>query len=78
MRKQLQGVDLTRSQVMVPDALAGAITALRGDIAKMLATTDLDAGWTPAYSLGPGQAARTADFIIYCALTTVARRPDVS
>jgi nitric oxide reductase subunit B len=78
MGKQLQGVDLARSQVTLPDALAGAITALRGDIAKMLATTDLDTGWTPAYSLSPEEALRTADFLIYCALTTVARRPNVS
>ena len=48
------------------------------DIAKELATTDLETGWTPAYSLTPEAMLRTADFLIYSALTTVARRPDVS
>ncbi len=75
MRAQLQGIDLTQRQVTVPDALAGAITGLRTDIAKKLATADLETGWTPAYSLGPDEALRTADFLIYSALTTVARRP---
>ncbi|HEY7576607.1 MAG TPA: hypothetical protein VH855_03340, partial [Acetobacteraceae bacterium] len=78
MRGQLQRVDLTQQTVKVPDALAAAIVALRGDITKELAATDLETGWTPAYSLGPDDKARTADFLIYSALTTVARRPDVS
>jgi nitric oxide reductase subunit B len=78
MRKQLQGVDLTQRDVTISDALAGAITVLRADIARGLATTDLDTGWTPAYSLGPEAALRTADFLIFSALTTVARRPNAS
>ncbi len=78
MREQLQRIDLTLPRVKVPDALADAIVTLRGDIAKELAATDLDTGWTPAYSLGPEDAAHTADFLIYSALTTVARRPNVS
>jgi hypothetical protein len=75
MRAQLQGKDLTQRQVMIPDALARAITGLRGDIAKKLANADLETGWTPAYSLGPDDALRTGDFLTYSALTTVARRP---
>ena len=78
MRTQLQHVDLTLRQVTIPDALAAAIVALRSDIAKELGTTDLDTGWTPAWSLSQDEKAATADFLIYCALTTVARRPDVS
>ena len=78
MREQLQRIDLTQATVNVPDALASAIIALRDDIAKELATTDLETGWTPAYSLTPDAALRTADFLIYSALTTVARRPDTS
>ncbi len=78
MREQLQRVDLTQQTVRVPDALAGAITALRDDIAKGLATTDLETGWTPAYSLTADDMLRTGEFLIYSALTTVARRPDVS
>jgi nitric oxide reductase subunit B len=51
MRAQLRGLDLTQRQVMVPDALARAITGLRGDIAKKLATADLEpAGRRPTVS----------------------------
>ena len=78
MRSQLQRVDLTQRQVTVPDALAGAINSLRSAISKELVSTDLDTGWTPAYSLSEEDRARTADFLVYCALTTVARRPDAS
>lgn len=78
MRGQLQQVDLTQATVTLPDALARAVTMLRDDIARELATPDLDTGWTPAYSLGRDDMVRTADFLIYSALTTVARRPDVS
>ena len=35
------------------------------------------AGWTPAYSLNPQLARQTADFLVFSALTTVARRPGV-
>ena len=34
MQQQLQGVDLTRREVTIPDALAGAIGTLRGDLAE--------------------------------------------
>jgi nitric oxide reductase subunit B len=78
MRAQLQHIDLTQRQVAIPDAVAGAISTLRADIAKELGTADPDTGWTPAYSLNPEQAAHTVDFLIYCGLTTVARRPNVS
>ena len=78
MQQQLQGVDLTRQEVTIPDALAGAIATLRGDLAKSLHTIDLTTGWTPAYSLSETEALQTADFLIYSALTTVARRPDTS
>jgi len=75
MREQLQRVDLTQQTVTVPDALAGAITTLRDEIARSLATTDLETGWTPAHSLTPDTALRTGDFLIYSALMPVARRP---
>ena len=57
MREQLQHIDLTQETVRVPDALATAIVTLRGDIAKELAATDLETGWTPAHSLNPAAAA---------------------
>ena len=78
MRGQLQHVDLTQRQVTLPDALAGAVASLREDIGKNLSKTDLETGWTPAFSLSPKETLQTADFLIYSALTTVARRPDVT
>lgn len=78
MRRDLQGIDLTKPQVTLPQELANAIGRLRSDIADNLGKVDLTTGWTPAYSLDHSQALQTADFIIYSALTTVARRPDTS
>jgi nitric oxide reductase subunit B len=78
MRKQLQGVDLTKDVVIVPEELAAAIVALRDTMAKDLGTVDLTTGWTPAYSLDETEARNTVDFLIYSALTTVARRPDTT
>jgi nitric oxide reductase subunit B len=75
MQSQLQQVDLTRAVVVLPDALAGAIRTLKTDIARELSTGNPAEGWTPAYSLSGEEAVKTADFLIYSALTTVARRP---
>jgi nitric oxide reductase subunit B len=77
-RNQLRGVDLTRHEVALPAELAAAIVTLRSEIAKNLATVDLRTGWTPAYSLNPEEALQTGDFLIFSALTTVARRPDTT
>jgi nitric oxide reductase subunit B len=78
MRAQLQRVDLTQPTVTLPDALASAIASLREHIAKALGTTNRETGWTPAYSLNSVEARHTADFLIYSALTIVARRPDAT
>jgi nitric oxide reductase subunit B len=78
MQEMLQGVDLTLTQVTIPDALARAMVSLRGEIANSLGTADPVTGWMPAHSLDEGARSATADFLIYCALTTVARRPNVS
>jgi nitric oxide reductase subunit B len=78
MRQQLQGLDLTRTEVAVPDALAAAIGTLRTELSGRLRATDPTTGWTPAYSLDETEAAHTAEFLIYSALTTVARRPDTT
>jgi len=75
MRRQLQQVDLTQPEARVPDELSAAITELRSEIAPSLTTADRDRGWTPAFSLSEQDALHTADFLIYSALTTVARRP---
>ena len=78
MRRELQTVDLTQPTVTIPDALAAAIITLRTELANDLRMVDLATGWTPAYSLDERAAAHTADFLIYAALTTVARRPDTT
>jgi hypothetical protein len=78
MRQQLQKIDLTQREVIIPDALAAAIVRLRTEMAKNLRTVDLTTGWTPAYSLDETEAAHTAEFLIYSPLTTVARRPDTT
>src|SRR3984893_15039050 len=78
MRQQLQTVDLTQREVVIPEALAAAIGTLRTEMANNLRIIDLTTGWTPAYSLDEAEAAHTAEFLIYSALTTVARRPDTT
>ena len=80
MQADLHGVDLTKEDALVPDAVAAAITTLRSEITQSLLRHDFARGWTQAYSLDETTASQTADFLIYSALTTVARRPgtDVS
>lgn len=75
MQSELQGLDLTAKQAVVPPALAGAITTLRGQIGFQLLHDDFAKGWTHASSLDATSALQTADFLIYSSLTTVARRP---
>ena len=80
MQRELKGIDLTRSTVVLPDAVVAAITSVRADMAASLARTDRASGWTAANSLHGQLAVQTADFLVFSALTTVARRPglDVS
>ena len=75
MQKELHGIDLTQSTVVLPDPVANAVRALQGELSTKLNTVNLSAGWVPAKSLDPALRAQTADFIIYSAITTVARRP---
>ncbi len=78
MRRALQGIDLTQREVVVPASVASAIATVRDQAAKALSTADPPAGWTPAYSLDPQLARQTADFLVFCAITTVSRRPGLS
>jgi nitric oxide reductase subunit B len=80
MQTELQGIDLSRPTVMLPDAVAKAVVTLRGRIAQSLLKNDFERGYTRAYSLDAASAAQTANFLLYSSLTTVARRPgeDVS
>jgi len=64
MRQQLQTVDLTQREVVIPEALAAAIGTLRTEMANNLRIIDLTTGWTPAYSLDETEAAHTAEFLI--------------
>ena len=75
MRQALQGLNLTEPIVSVPAPLAQAISTLRARIAAGLLASDAAKGWTRAHSLDPATAAQTADFLLYSAITTVARRP---
>jgi nitric oxide reductase subunit B len=75
MQAQLQGVDLTQRNAGVSADLAAAITTLRGQIAEHLLKHDFVKGYTQAYSLDTQAASDTAGFLVYSALTTVARRP---
>ncbi|MDE2513768.1 MAG: cbb3-type cytochrome c oxidase subunit I [Alphaproteobacteria bacterium] len=78
MQHALQSVDLTKETVVLPDAVASALTDIRDGTVKTLDVANPSTGWTPAYSLTPELARQTADFLVYSALTTVARRPGVS
>ena len=80
MRTELKGIDLSRSTVVLPDAVARAIVALRARIARLFLTDDFEHGYTRAYALDAASAAQTANFLLYSSLTTIARRPgqDVS
>jgi nitric oxide reductase subunit B len=75
MRSELQGVDLSGGPATIPPELAASMAASRDEVAKYLLSADQPAGWVPAYSLSPDAAKATADFMVYSALTTVARRP---
>ena len=75
MQRALQGIDLTQQDVVLPDPVAAAVITVRDEIAKSLVVADPPSGWTAAYSLDPQLARQTADFLVFSALTTVARRP---
>lgn len=78
MQRVLQGIDLTKSVVILPNSVAGAVVTVRNELAKSLKMADPASGWTPAYSLSPQLAQQTADFLVFSALTTVARRPGLT
>jgi len=75
MQQQLQAIDLTKPTVVLPDAVAAAVRQAQDGITHDLDTTYLSKGWVPAKSLNPALRKQTADFVIYSAITTVARRP---
>ncbi|MBO9379984.1 nitric oxide reductase [Sphingomonas histidinilytica] len=78
MQRALQGIDLTRRDVILSDPVAAAVLQVRNEVAGALNIADPASGWTPAYSLTPTLARQTADFLVFSSLTTVARRPGVT
>ncbi|MEO8811819.1 MAG: cbb3-type cytochrome c oxidase subunit I [Caulobacteraceae bacterium] len=75
MQHELQGIDLTKREVVLSPPLAAAVVSVRADLATGLNVANPATGWTPAYSLNPQLARQTADFLVFSSLTTVARRP---
>ena len=75
-RSSSRGSISPQPTVVLPDSVAQAVRALQGELTTKLNTVNLSAGWVPAKSLDPVLRKQTADFIIYSAITTVARRPD--
>jgi nitric oxide reductase subunit B len=75
MQADLQGVDLSEQETALPNDVASAIATLRRQIADQLQHNNFVKGYTKAYSLDAQGASDTAGFLIYSALTTVARRP---
>ena len=78
MRSDLQGIDLTKPEIVLAPPVMSAMVSVRDAIARALTVADPATGWTPAYSLDPKLARQTADFLVYSALTPVARRPGVA
>ena len=58
MQHDLQSIDLTKTEVVLPPPVAAAMVSVRDDLAKSLNVADPPAGWTPAYSLNPQLADR--------------------
>ena len=78
MRKMLKGIDLTKSEVVLPAPVADSIKTIRQDIVTFLLTDNPEIGWSKARALNNESAAKTANFLIYSSITTVAMRPDGS
>lgn len=76
MRRDLKGIDLTRKEVVLPDAVVAAVIGVRRDATAALSHTNRESGWTAANSLRGRLAFQTADFLVFSAFTTVARRPE--
>lgn len=78
MRRMLKGIDLTKSEVILPAPVADAVKTIRQDIVTFLLTDNPEIGWSRARALNNETALETANFLIYSSITTVALRPDGS
>lgn len=75
MQKLLKNININSETVVLPDTVSQAITTLRSKIANDLLSDRFEKGWGKAASLNQIEAEKTADFLLYCVLTTVANRP---
>ncbi len=75
MQQDLKNINLLSQIIVLSDPVTKAIQSLKTDIAADLQKHDTRKGWTKAYSLTPEEAIKTADFLIYSSLTTIALRP---
>lgn len=76
MQKLLHGILLQSGTVTLPKTISDSIVSLRQKIADDLLKHDPKRGWTKAYSLSKEEALKTAAFLIYSSITTVAYRPN--
>ncbi len=74
-KKLLKGIQLTPHTVTIPEVVSHSVKLLENKISHELLTDRFEKGWGKAASLNQQEAAQTADFILYCVLTTVANRP---
>lgn len=75
MRSDLQGIELRNRSVTLPAPVARAIGKVRSSLATDIRTNNFTKGYRAATNISSEQAKQAADFIIYSAITTVARRP---
>lgn len=75
MQKLLKGIQLSQETVTLSDILSTAMITIRSKIANDLLTDRFEKGWGKAASLNQNEAEKTADFLIYSVLTTIANRP---
>jgi len=74
MQQLLKHISLKKDNVVLPNIVAKAIDELRKKIANDLTTDNLKKGWAKPASLSEEEANKTADFLIYCVLTTITHR----
>lgn len=78
MQHDLKNINLLDKTVVLPDAVAMSILSLKTEIAADLQKNNPRKGWTRAYNLTLDETIKTADFLIYSSLTTIALRPGLN
>jgi len=75
MRRELQGIALQGHTVILSPAVAQAVSELQVRASRELLHNHFAHGWTKPGGFTAEKAGNLADFLIYSAFTTVARRP---